>query len=241
EQAVIGRAERDRNDRGKFHVVTVGDRPRIARRHSAQLCMRSLAKNGCDLLPDLQVGHLSADLDNLTAGLIANDMRLAGERPAPSIERIAALDAYRLDPNNHAFGMANRIGYLFILQNIWRSVLVINCRFHRRFSFLSKRLACVRRRDSSRVSIDRAIAWRMHSDRASSVTARESISAPAIEANTVRASSRLIELSSSATSSIRNSSVFLNSCVNASRTLFGCREISAPSAATRQPLPGLSR
>ncbi len=99
--------------------------------------MRAHRINRGDLLTDLQVRHLRANLDNLAAGLVTHHVRLASQRAMPAIERVAALDAYGLDANHDAFRMAFRIGNVLVLQDFWTAVLIVNRSLH--YTLLTRR------------------------------------------------------------------------------------------------------
>ena len=82
--------------------------------------------------PTLRLRHLRADLDDLAGGLVADDVRMGDQRPAGAVQRVAALDADRLDPDHHALRMALRVGDVLVLQNARTAVLVVDRRFHDR-------------------------------------------------------------------------------------------------------------
>jgi hypothetical protein len=54
---------------------------------------------------DLQVRDFRPDLDDLAGCLVADDVRAARHLAAAAIERVAALDADRLDADDHALRM----------------------------------------------------------------------------------------------------------------------------------------
>ena len=56
--------------------------------------------------PTFKCRDLGADLDDLAGRLVADDVRARGQRAAPAVQRVAALDADRLDPDDDALGMA---------------------------------------------------------------------------------------------------------------------------------------
>src|SRR5271156_3099156 len=98
-QTIVGGAEWHGHGRGQLDVESLRDRPRISSRHRAQRRMRSRGENSGDLLSHLQVCHLGTYLNDLSASLVANHVRLTEQSALPSIERVAAFDTYRLDAN----------------------------------------------------------------------------------------------------------------------------------------------
>src|ERR1700739_638011 len=92
--------------------------------------MRSCAEDSGDLLPYFQVRHLGTHLDDFAARLVANHMRLTGQRAMPAIERVAALDTYRFDSNHDALGMTFRIGNILVLENFRTAILIVNRSLH---------------------------------------------------------------------------------------------------------------
>src|ERR1700723_2265127 len=130
-QAIGGGAERHGDSRGQLDFESFRDRPRISSRHRAQRRMRSCAEASGALLSHLQVCYLSTNLHDLTAGLVANDVRLAEQCAMPAIERVAAFDTYCLDANHDAFRMAFGIGNVLVLENFGTAVLIIDRSLHR--------------------------------------------------------------------------------------------------------------
>ena len=76
------------------------------------------------------MGDLGTDLDDLAGGLVADDMRLGDQRSAEAVEGIAAFDADRLDPDQHALRRAGRIRDVLIAQHARIAVLVIDRGLH---------------------------------------------------------------------------------------------------------------
>src|SRR5271170_3737497 len=101
-QAIVGGAEWHGHGGGQLDVESFRDRPRISSRHRAQRRMRSRAEDGGDLLSHLQVCHLGTYLNDLSARLVTDHVRLTEQRALPSIERVAAFDTYSLDANDDA-------------------------------------------------------------------------------------------------------------------------------------------
>jgi hypothetical protein len=130
EQAVVRRSEGHRDDRGVARVEAVRDRPAIAGRHRPQFGVAAEAVAGGDLLADLQMGDLGADLDDFAGRLVADDVRHAHQRPAPAVQRVAALDGDGQHPDDDALGVADGIGDVLVLQDVGGSVLVVDGGFH---------------------------------------------------------------------------------------------------------------
>ena len=97
EQAVVGGAERDRHARDRDEIGAVGHRPGDDRGHGHALGVRSPEVGAHDALTDLAIGHALADLDDRARALVADDVRHRRHLAAGAVERVAALDADRLD------------------------------------------------------------------------------------------------------------------------------------------------
>src|ERR1700722_5502636 len=80
----------------------------------------------------MQIVYLCANLDDLTGRLIAHDVRPIGQSSTPAVEDVTALDADRLDPNDDAFRMALRIGYVLVAEHARLAVFVVDRCFHGR-------------------------------------------------------------------------------------------------------------
>jgi len=104
--------------------------PAVAGRHGAELGVAAKAVDGGDLLADLEMGDFGPDLDDLAGRLVADNVRPGDQRPAPAVQGVAALDADRQHPDNHALGMADGIRHILVLQDIGGSVLVVDGGFH---------------------------------------------------------------------------------------------------------------
>ena len=130
EQAIIRRAERHRHDSAFLHIHAGRQWPGNPRRHRAQFGMRAIGVGGDDFLTGLQTGDAFTHFDDLARRLIADDMRLAHQRAAETVQRVPAFDGDGFDANEYAARKYFRIRHVFIFQDGWRTVLVIDSGFH---------------------------------------------------------------------------------------------------------------
>ncbi len=132
EQAIVGGAERHRHARALDDVAAVRDRPRDDRRDRDELRVRSPQHRGDDLLTHVPVGDTFAHLADRARALVPDDVRGRRHLAAEPVERVAPLDADRLDADQHHAGTAHRIGHVLVTEHVGRTGLVVDGSFHGR-------------------------------------------------------------------------------------------------------------
>ena len=132
EEAVVGGTERDRHARDRNEIGAVGHRPRQDLGNGHQLRVRAREVGAHDPLPDRAVGDAFADLADRARALVADDVRRRGHLATRTVERVAALDADRLDRDDHTAGIHHRIGDVFVAEDVGRTGLVVHGGFHAR-------------------------------------------------------------------------------------------------------------
>jgi hypothetical protein len=130
EEAVVGGAERDRHARGLLDREAVGHDPRRAHGHRAQRGVRAERAHRDHALPDAPVGDLGADLADHAGALVADDVRTRGQFAAGAAEHVAALDADRLHLDQHALGVALRVGHVLVAEDARAPGLVVDGGLH---------------------------------------------------------------------------------------------------------------
>ena len=130
EQAIVGRAELDRNRGGEVDVHRIGDRIGRARGHADQLCVGAVARGGGDLLAHGEAGDAFAHGLHRARRLVANDVGHRCEHATLAVEQVAALDADGADLDEQASGPDNGVGHVFIAKDFGTAGGVVNGCFH---------------------------------------------------------------------------------------------------------------
>ena len=118
EQAVVGRAELDRDAGRVLDRHAVGDRVDRLRRHRRQLGVAAVAHRGDDTLADAQPLDRRADRLDRAGGLVPDDVRVRRQQPAGAVQEVAALDADRLDAEDDAARPQLGVGHLDVLEHV---------------------------------------------------------------------------------------------------------------------------
>ena len=124
EQAVVRRAELDRDAGGDRGGHAGRRHPRGTRRHADELGMRPVAHRGHDRVTDRHIGDPVADLEHDACGLVADDMRCRGEDAALAVQQVTTLDADRLHLHEQAAGAHDRVGDVFVAEHVRSAGLV---------------------------------------------------------------------------------------------------------------------
>ena len=130
-------------------VGAVGDRPGEDRRDRGELGVRAPEVRRDDPLADVTIGHALADLADRARALVADDVGHGRHLAAGAVERVAALDADRLDLDEHAAVVTDGIGDVFVAEHVGRTGLVVHGSFHGRMlrrGILQRRLPRLGRR-----------------------------------------------------------------------------------------------
>ncbi len=131
EQALLRRADRNRDARRGRCVQPVGDRPGRDRGDGALGRVRAGHVQSDHPVADRAVLDSGADLGHRAGGEIADDVRDRRRRRAGPGQQIAALDADRLDVDHHAAVGALGVGHVLVAQDLRTTVLVDHRGLHR--------------------------------------------------------------------------------------------------------------
>ncbi len=101
EEAVVRGAERHGHARARDEVGAVGDRPRDDRGRDEERGVRSPQARRDDALPDEAILDAVADLADGSCALVPDDVGSGGHLATRPVEGVAALDADRLDLDEH--------------------------------------------------------------------------------------------------------------------------------------------
>ena len=94
--------------------------------------MRSPEVGRDDALTHVTIGHALPDFANRACALVPDDVGNGRHLAAGAVERVAPLDADRLDLDEHATGVHDRIGDVFVAEDFGRTGFVVNGGFHGR-------------------------------------------------------------------------------------------------------------
>ena len=141
EQALLCGPVRDGNARGARRVQAVRDRPGGQSRHGALRRVRPGRVQGDDAVADRAVLDAGTDVGDRARREVPDDVRHGRELRPGAVEQVAALDADRLDVDDHVAVGALGIGDVLVAQNVRTAVLVDHRRFHRGATLLE---ACLR-------------------------------------------------------------------------------------------------
>ena len=82
--------------------------------------------------PTAKPRHLLAHPDDRAGALVADDVGDAGQVAAETVERVAALDADRLHPDQDVPAAGHRIGHVLVAEDVGRPRLVVHRCLHER-------------------------------------------------------------------------------------------------------------
>ena len=130
EQAIVGGAPRHRHARRLHDVEPVGHDPRDDRRRGNPFRVRAPQHRAHDPLPGPAVLHVRPDLGDRPRALVPDHVRRRRHLAARAIERVAALDAYRLDVNHDVARPAHRGRHVLVAEHTRRTGLVVDGGLH---------------------------------------------------------------------------------------------------------------
>ena len=111
-------------------IGAVGYRPRDHRGHGHALGVRAPEVRADDALADLAIGDALADLDDRARALVADDVRHGGHLAAGPVQRVAALDADRLDLDDDPARIHLGIRDVLVAEDVGRTGLVVDGGLH---------------------------------------------------------------------------------------------------------------
>src|SRR5215469_13771672 len=102
--------------------------------------MRPVRPDGDGPVPLGETGHVDTDVQHGAGVLVADDVRGGRQLSAQPVQGVPALDAHRLDPDEHIVWADDRVGYLLDTEYFGPAGLVVHGCFHRRSPFISASL-----------------------------------------------------------------------------------------------------
>jgi hypothetical protein len=130
EEALLRGPDRNRDGRRDSGIEPIGDWPGHHGRHDPLLGVGAVCVQRHHLVADGGALDAGANLGHGARTQIADDVRGALRRRDRAGEKIAALDADRLDVNSHAAIGTHRIGDVLVAKHVRRAVLEYHGGFH---------------------------------------------------------------------------------------------------------------
>ena len=135
EEAVVGGAEGDRDACRLIRPQAVGDAPGERLGHGAQLGVRAVEADRDDTIALGEAMDPVAQPDDRAGALVADDVGDACEVTAETVQRVPALDADCLDPDQEVAGTGLRVRHVLVTEHVGRPRLVVHRSFHERTYF----------------------------------------------------------------------------------------------------------
>lgn len=98
--------------------------------HRDQFGVRTVGHGSDDAITNLSPFDTWTDFDHGAGALVADNVRVSGERAAQTIERVTTFDADRLDLDQNETGAGDGVGNVLVLQNFGWTILVIDGGLH---------------------------------------------------------------------------------------------------------------
>jgi hypothetical protein len=130
EQGIVGGAERHRDTGCLLGREGGRDRPAEPFRCCAQLGVRAVHPNRHHPVTRAQPGDLVADSKDGTGALVPHDLGGGGDFVARPVQRVAALDADRLDSHEHPVGGHGGIGDILVAEDLGAARVVVDRGLH---------------------------------------------------------------------------------------------------------------